>query len=313
MISFSTKKKIMVISDRREKAKRLKEELEKRQVCDVVDIYTANPNKLLEELIINKGKEQYDYRMFIIEESTDLDFLLCEHLWRNFPMAHLVLWVKGFERPKTPDQIRSNLFASHYKKGMTFQQCLEAYKKYRRISDDRWRKEFESDKSAYQREMNECERAINFERYFYGTNYIIEPYRGEMNYGKMIGKLKHIMVTGIYDGRAPKVYPSPEEERKAKSKKAYEKILSSQASGWTTTFFKSALRQYGNDITEIEYAKDIVKRLRSYERDAKQELESIQKHIRDFQDRFPSIVEDPTTAFEVASSTSSQEKKKEEK
>jgi hypothetical protein len=52
----SSEKKIMVISGRRDKAKRLKEELEKRQVCDLVDIYTANPNKLLEELIVNKGK-----------------------------------------------------------------------------------------------------------------------------------------------------------------------------------------------------------------------------------------------------------------
>ena len=68
-----TSRKITIISDssKREKAKQLKLELEKRQVCDVADIYTANPNKLLEELIINKGKDSYDYRMCIIDEYVD--------------------------------------------------------------------------------------------------------------------------------------------------------------------------------------------------------------------------------------------------
>jgi hypothetical protein len=119
--------------------------------------------------------------MFIIEESADPSFLLSKHLEYNYPTAHLVLWVKGFERPKTPDQICSNLFASYYKKGMTFQQCVDAFKKGWYYNSDKLFQEAISKDKSYERSMKECERAINFERYFYGTNYIIEPDRGNTN------------------------------------------------------------------------------------------------------------------------------------
>ena len=94
------KKKIMIITDNRRSAQRLKFELEIRKVYDVVDTHTSSPRKLLEQLIVNKDKEQYDYRMFIIDQAIDSpDFSLSEHLKRKYPMAHLLLWC-GYQKPK---------------------------------------------------------------------------------------------------------------------------------------------------------------------------------------------------------------------
>ncbi len=56
---------------------------------------------------------------------------------------------------------------------------------------------------------------------------------------------------------------------------------------------------YGKDITEYEHADEIMKCLKSYENDKKRELEEIQKVIRDWEDRFPGIVESPAAAFEI--------------
>ena len=91
----------MVVSSNREGAERLKLELEARKVCDVADIHhTANPKKLLEELIINKGRAEYDYKMFIIDDDAiEWDYDLAENLKHNFPGAH-ILMLSTWEKPK---------------------------------------------------------------------------------------------------------------------------------------------------------------------------------------------------------------------
>jgi hypothetical protein len=112
------------------------------------------------------------------------------------------------------------------------------------------------------------------------------------------------MVAGKYLGRGIRYYESPEEERRAKNKKAYDKIMANEMypNGFVRARdfrgFKFYLEQYANDIYEPGHAAEIVKRLRAYENEAKKELETIQRPIRDFEDRFPSIVQDHS-AFEV--------------
>lgn len=139
------------------------------------------------------------------------------------------------------------------------------------------------------------------EEFRFDVGYIKKPIK---NYGHVASKLNQLLITGTY--QVEKIYGDPKEERKAKSKKAFNKIMALEVypGGFFARtpdfrFFKLSLDAYGKDITEIEHAEGIVKRLRSYESDAKRELEAIQKPIREWEDRFPSVVEDPA-AFAVA-------------
>jgi hypothetical protein len=73
----------------------------------------------------------------------------------------------------------------------------------------------------------------------------------------------------------------------------------------------SHLGWYDKDISEKEHAAEIVKLKKSYENDAKRELETLQKLIREWEDRFCRVVEHPS-AFETVSqhTTEQQEEKK---
>ena len=193
---------------------------------------------------------------------------------------------------------------------------VQKYRKswYKYDSDEYWKKREAEDE--YKIEKAEFEHALKTEELGFDVNYITKPIR---SYGHVARKINQILVTGIYQ-HGVKYYPSPQEERKAKSEKAFRKIMArdlyaspyTKFGGGSVSDFQWRLTFYGKDISEKEHAPKIVRRLRSYERDKKRELEGIQKVIRDFEDRFPSIVEDPS-AFEVeqeGKSAAAQEKDK---
>lgn len=322
-------KKILIITDSRyrEKAKELKQELEKRKVCDIADIYTASTKKLLEDLIVGRGKEQYNYRMFIIDSVVDApSFPISKELYEHYSGTHLILWT-GPERPKTALELGRWGLGYHYKVGMTIQQVIEAYKKFHGYSDEKFREVVETTKSRdagsgyvdyfLRRELYELEKAINAQRYSYQYNYIIRNPKGKTHYPTAARKVRHIMTTGIFDARL-KVYPSKKNERKVKSKKALDYIMSARS--WSVTgrkylpphapdfhHFESLYLNgrfgggYGKDITEPEHAAEVVKRLRQYQKEAESELADIQKTIREWEDRFPGVAENPDSAgFSIA-------------
>jgi hypothetical protein len=288
------KKKIMVVWGNKKNAERLKQELEERKVCDAVDIHTtvASPKKLLEELLINKGKEGYDYRMFILDDPISDDF--ADNLKHNFPTAHLVLLsLNG--RPQSTKDIRSNGFYRAYK-GDKWDKKVYGYlarKKDSELTD------FEK------REKAEWLGALKTEQLCFDTNYIKKPIK---SYGLAAKKVSQILVAGVYQ-RGVKYYLSLQEERKDKSDKAFKSIVQQQDRyqlqnssfvniAISADTFLWRLKEYGKDIADREHATAIVKRLRTYEADTKRELERIQKIIREWEDRFPSVVQDPS-AFEV--------------
>jgi hypothetical protein len=76
------------------------------------------------------------------------------------------------------------------------------------------------------------------------------------------------LITGIYDGRAPKYYPSPRAERKEKSEKAYSHIMAGIGPSWAVLhngiggadfrLFKIHLEIGSRDISQKEHAAAIV-------------------------------------------------------
>jgi hypothetical protein len=155
------------------------------------------------------------------------------------------------------------------------------------------------------------------EEFRFDVGYIKKPIK---SYGHVASKINQFLITGTY--QVEKIYGDPKEEKKRKSEKAFDKIMAldvfkdsktghyySRGSRPLLSTFIIGLQMYEKNISEREHAAGIVERLREYENDAKRELEKIQKLILGWEDKFPSIVEDPT-AFEVATTT---EKKEEEK
>jgi hypothetical protein len=222
--------------------------------------------------------------------------------------------------------MKSNLFHYYYKKGMSIEQCEELMKKEREKHNNTinpWR----GLPDAYRLDRVLFDHAIKAERLGFKINYIKKPIK---NYRFAVKKIQNILVTGLYQ-HGVKYYPTRQEERKAKSKKAFERIIPTDSSSSilqrirTLSFLniatdsndlQSSLKMYGKDITEKEHAAAIVKRLRLYENETKREVEKIQKVIRAFEDSFPSIAEDPA-AFEAedttAATTNADEYKKSKK
>jgi hypothetical protein len=310
-------KKIMIVTNNRKKnTERLKYELEANRVCDRVDISTVNPRKLLEELILKKGFAEYDYRMYILDDSIEGDYYsLAENLKHNFPTAHLVL-LSARGKPKTVDDMKSNFFHYYYRKGMSIEWCEELLNKEKARQNNNKINPWKGLPEDYRLDRVLLNHAIKAERLGFNINYIKKPIK---SYRFATKKIQNILVTGLYQHRV-KYYPTPQEEMKAKSKKAFEKIVPTDSSSNRNILqrirglsflniatdlndLRSRLEMYGKDITEKEHAAAIVKRLRMYENETKREVVKIQELIRAFEDSFPSIAEDPA-AFEVEDTTS---------
>jgi hypothetical protein len=304
------KKKIMLVCNSDYLSQHLKLELELRKVCDVVDIRSVgtNPNKLLEELILQKkdDDEQGDYKLYIIDDSISVAYEFAENLKHNFPKAHLVL-LSARGRPRITADIRSNLFYRAYRSELDIERRMLA--KMLRKNDAELSETEKRDKAQYQ-------RAVKTEQLGFATNYIKKPIK---DYGLAAKKIEQILVTGVYryeDAAAIKRrLKSADDLRKEKSEKAIRNIMASMYSfppfgsinkAMSLDEFCWKLSHYGKDVSENEHAAQIVRRLKSYERDAKGQVEEIQKTIREWEDRFPGTVQDPK-AFEVAKEAAKEE------
>jgi CheY-like chemotaxis protein len=339
------KKKIMIVYDNKKRAEqlKLKQELESRKVCDVVDIYTK-PKQAIEDLALNKGSFEYDYRAYIVDDnieypappSTPLPLL---------PISEEVPALVG-DREKEEEVRRVRERAKRKADSLrTIQKNLEAMGFYQfckqlqqikpdariiLLTDERGMsakmKAFGKKKEDFKR-MSGFYGMVDYDKWQYAFCTAIEEFRFDVayitkpikSYGHVARKINQLLVTGTY--QVEKIYWDPKEERKAKSGKAVNKILAldvykdsrtgryySTGNRPSLSLFTMMLRSHEKDISEREHAAQIVKRLREYERDAKRELDKIQKLIRGWEDRFPSIVEDPS-AFEVATAALQEEKK----
>ena len=209
-------------------------------------------------------------------------------------------------KPKTTADIRSNPFYYGYKGDV----------RERKLHADVIRKN-DAELSETQREQKaEYLRAVKTEELDFGMNYIKKPIK---DFGKATAKIKQIMTVGVYryeDAAAIKRHlKSPEDIRKEKSEKAIRNITrhdypNSSARTLSETmnlrFFEWRLRDYSNDVTEPEHGAEVLRYLKSFEREKKQELERIQKHIRYWEDKFPRLAEDPS-AFEVVKNKDGEE------
>lgn len=292
---------IMVVSNNQNISQRLKFELEHRKVCDSADIRSvgSNAKKLLEELILQKDSGKYnDYKLFIIDDSIRDAYEFAENIKHNYPQARIVL-LAASGRPKLPSDIKSNSFYLGFR----------GDRLARKLHEDIVRKNDAELGEREREEKAEYLRAVKTEELEFGMNYIKKPIK---DYGRAVAKIKQILVVGVYrleDAAAIKRrLKSPEDIRKEKSEKAIKNImkLDFPNAGYIDSITKQVslhsfeinLESYGRDISKKEHAAEIVGRLKLYEKEAKQELEKIQKHIRAWEDRFPSIVQD-SKAFEV--------------
>ena len=75
-------------------------------------------------------------------------------------------------------------------------------------------------------------------------------------------------------------------------------------------YILSRLGWYDKDISEKGPALEIVKLKKSYENDANRELETLQKPIREWEDRFCRVIEDPSAFETVSQHTTEQQEEK---
>jgi CheY-like chemotaxis protein len=337
----SSKKKIMIVYDNKKRAEQLKQELESRKVCDVVYIYTK-PKQAIEDLALNKGLVEYDYTAYIVDDNIEYPATPTASPSPLLSISEVPVLARDREKEEEVRKARER--AKRKAESLrTIQKNLEAMgfyqfcKQLQQIKPDariilltdeenmsakmkafaKKKKDFETysgfyySGDYYKWEYSFC---TAIEEFRFDVGYIKKPIK---SYGHVASKINQLIITGTY--QVEKIYGDPNEERKAKSKKAFDKIMVLDVGPYSAgipgripefRYFELYLSWYSKDITEKDHATAIIKRLKSYENEAKRELEKIQKLIRGWEDRFPSIVEDPT-AFEVASS--SQEEKKEEK
>lgn len=328
----SSEKKIMVVYDNKKRAEQLKQELESRKVCDVVVIYTK-PKQAIEDLALNKSFSEYDdYTAYIVDDKIEYPAPLSA---ATPPISEVPILARDREKREEIEKAKRKAESLR-----TIQKNLEAMGFYQfckqlqqviikpdaRIilltdienmsskmkSYGKKKKDFQI-YSGFYRGMAEYDKrqyalCSAIEEFRFDVAYIKKPIK---SYEHVASKINQLLVTGAY--QVEKIYWDPKEERKAKSEKAVRKILALDVykGGKTGRFiatgnrpslsmFTIGLKMYEKDISEREHAAGIVKRLREYERDAKRELDKIQKLIRGWEDRFPSIVEDPS-AFEVVS------------
>jgi CheY-like chemotaxis protein len=329
-MTSSNEKKIMLVCDNKKRAEQLKRELEQRKICDVVDIYNK-PKQAIEELGLQK--DSLDYTAFIVDDDIEYPVTVVPP-----PIAPLKpIFSPYVKNREDPIEIRRAKEAAKRKTDslQAIQKNLEAMgfyqfcKQLQQIKPDARiilltdeenmsskMKAFGKKKEDFERysgfygmaELNKREYAFYtaIEEFRFDVGYIKKPIK---SYGHVASKINQLLVTGTY--QVEKIYGHREEERKVKSKRAFDRIMAGHrfrnARGqWyvspiakvTAEDFNFNLQYYGKDITEKEHAAQIVKRLRGYENEKMQEVEKVRKLIRSWEDRFPSIVEDPS-AFEV--------------
>jgi hypothetical protein len=348
----TTQKKIMVVYANEKRAEQLKQELEQRKVCDIVDVYTK-PKQAIEDLGVHKKEgfsSEYDYSAYIVDDNIEfpppvIDVAFDKKIQRAVQKTATPKLAKDRENKKEIEKARERAerLGSSLKgikknlEGIGFYQfCkqLGQIKPGARIilltdienmsskmkSFEGMKKNFETYSgflAVLSEQQWEYALAIAIQEFYFDVGYIKKPIK---SYGHVASKINQLLVTGTY--QREKIYGDPEEERKAKSKKAFEHIvgphLIKSKNGRfypiirrqvNVDEFKSSLQYYGQDISEKEHVVEIIKRLKSYENEAEQEVKSIQKIIRDYEDRFPSAIQDPS-AFEVVKE---EEQKKDKK
>jgi CheY-like chemotaxis protein len=330
----SSEKKIIVVYDNKKRAEQLKQELESRNVCDVVDIYTK-PKQAIEDLALNKSSSEYDYSAYIVDEDIEYPAPLPATLP---PMSEVPALARDRENREARENakrkaeslrtIQKNLEAMGFYQFCKQLQQIKPDARIILLTDEenisakmkafaKKKKDFETYSGFYyEGDYYKWEYAFctAIEEFRFDVGYIKKPIK---SYGHVASKINQLLITGTY--QIEKIYGDPEEETKAKSEKAFRKIMAKDPfnhAPWinpvSANDFKWRLSYYEKDISEKEHAAGIVKRLREYENEAKREFEKIQKLLRGWEDRFPSIVEDPT-AFEVAAEVKDEEKKEDKK